>query len=170
MTEKTEMLAEGCSKPMSGRSLELKVPPVVLVLISAALMWGCARAVPRLGSPLPGRPYVASGLTLLGALISLLGVVAFKRAKTTVNPLKPESSSSLVITGLYRVTRNPMYLGFLLILLGWAAYLSNVLSVVMVPAFVLYMTVFQIRPEERALDARFGPAFAAYKAEVRRWI
>jgi protein-S-isoprenylcysteine O-methyltransferase Ste14 len=63
-----------------------------------------------------------------------------------------------------------MYVGFLLILLGWAAHLSNALSVLVIPAFVLYMTVFQILPEERALEARFGPAFAAYKAQVRRWI
>lgn len=164
------MLTDCYPKPMSGRSLELKVPPVALVLISAALMWLGAWAAPRLGSPLPGRRLVAGGLALLGALISILGVVVFRRARTTVNPMKPESSSSLVVAGLYRVTRNPMYLGFLLILLGWAAYLSNALSVLVIPAFVLYLTVFQIRPEERALEARFGPDFAAYKAQVRRWI
>ena len=164
------MLADCYPKPMTFRNLELRVPPVALVLISAALMWLGAWSAPRLGSPFPGRRLIAGGLALLGALISILGVVAFKRARTTVNPMKPESSSSLVAAGIYRVTRNPMYLGFLLILLGWAAYLSNALSVLAIPAFVLYMTVFQIRPEERALDSLFGPEFAAYKAQVRRWI
>lgn len=164
------MLAECYLRPMSLRSLELRVPPVAQVLISAALMWLGAWSVPRLGFPLPGRPFISGAAALLGALISLLGVVAFKRARTTVNPMKPESSSSLVVAGIYRVTRNPMYLGFLLILLGWAAYLSNALSVLAIPAFVLYMIVFQIRPEERALDSLFGPEFAAYKAQVRRWI
>ncbi len=143
---------------------------MALVLISATLMRLAAWSVPRLGSPLPGRDFISCGVALLGALISILGVVAFKRARTTVNPMKPESSSSLVVAGIYRLTRNPMYLGFLLILLGWAAYLSNALSVLAIPAFVLYMTVFQIRPEERALDSLFGPEFAAYKARVRRWI
>ena len=155
---------------MSLPSLELKVPPVALGLICAALMGLAARFVPRLGFSLPGRAFVAGGLALGGALISLLGVVAFRRARTTVNPMKPETSSSLVVVGIYRVTRNPMYLGFLLILLGGAAYCSNVLSLLAIPAFVLYMTVFQIRPEERALDSLFGPEFAAYRTRVRRWI
>ena len=164
------MIADCYPEPMTFRSLELKVPPVALVLISAALMCLGAWSVPQLGSPFPGYRLIAGGLALLGALISIMGVVAFKRARTTVNPMKPEISSSLVVAGIYRVTRNPMYLGFLLILLGWTAYLSNALSVLVIPAFVLYMTVFQIRPEERALDSLFGPEFAAYKAQVRRWI
>ena len=155
---------------MSAQSLELKVPPLALVLITAALMWLGARSVPRLGFPVPGRLYVAGGLALVGALVSILGVVSFKRAKTTVNPMKPESTSSLVVAGIYGVTRNPMYLGFLLLLLGWVAWLSNVLALLPIAGFVIYMTVFQIRPEERALDARFGPEFAAYKERVRRWI
>ena len=155
---------------MSIQGLELKVPPVALGLICAALMGLAARFVPRLGFSLPGRAFIAGGLAFLGAVISLLGVVAFKRARTTVNPMKPETSSSLVVVGIYRLTRNPMYLGFLLILLGGAAYLANALGLLAIPAFVLYMTVFQIRPEERALESRFGADFAAYKTQVRRWI
>lgn len=152
------------------RGLELKIPPLAVVVVTGALMWLGAWAVPKLGFSLPGRAFVAAGTALVGAIICVLGVASFKRAKTTVNPMKPESSSSLVTSGIYRLTRNPMYLGFLLILLGWVAYLSNGLAFVPVPAFVLYMTLFQIRPEERALDARFGPEFAAYKGRVRRWI
>ena len=151
-------------------SLDLKIPPVALVLITAGLMWLGAWSVPKLGFEVPGRNYIAGGMALVGALVSILGVVSFKRAKTTVNPMKPESTSSLVVAGIYRVTRNPMYLGFLLILLGWAAYLSNVLASLPVVGFVVYMTLFQIRPEERALEALFGPEFADYKGRVRRWI
>jgi protein-S-isoprenylcysteine O-methyltransferase Ste14 len=150
--------------------LELKVPPVAVGILTAALMRAAAWAVPRLGFTLPGRPYVAGGVALAGALVAILGVVSFKRAKTTVNPMKPESSSTLVVSGIYRVTRNPMYLGFLLILLGWGAWLSNALSIALVAAFVLYMDLFQIRPEERALESRFGPEFVAYKGRVRRWV
>lgn len=151
-------------------SLELKVPPVVLGLLTAALMGLGAWSVPRLGFPVPGRHYIAGGVALAGAFISILGVVSFKRAKTTVNPMRPETSSSLVVAGIYRVTRNPMYLGFLMILLGGAAWLSNVLALLPIAGFVIYMTVFQIRPEERALEVLFGPEFAAYKERVRRWI
>jgi protein-S-isoprenylcysteine O-methyltransferase Ste14 len=157
-------------KVLNPVSLELKIPPVALVLITAALMWLGAWSVPRLGFPVPGRYYIAGGVALAGAFISILGLVSFKRAKTTVNPMKPESSSSLVVAGIYGVTRNPMYLGFLLILLGWAAWLSNVLALLPIAGFVIYMTVFQIRPEERALDSLFGQEFAAYKGRVRRWI
>lgn len=151
-------------------SLELKIPPVAVGLLAAALMWLGAWSVPRLAFHLPGRIFIAVGVALVGALVSILGVVSFKRAKTTVNPMKPEAASSLVVAGIYRVTRNPMYLGFLLILGGWGAWLSNALAFLPIPLFILYMTVFQIRPEERALEARFGPDFAAYKKQVRRWI
>lgn len=133
-------------------------------------MWLGAREWPRSGFHLPGRPYVAAGFALAGALFALLGVVSFRRAKTTVNPMRPGSASSLVTSGVYRLTRNPMYLGFLLTLLGWAAWLSNAAAFAAVPGFVLYMDCFQIRPEERALRSRFDQEFNAYKARVRRWI
>lgn len=155
---------------MSAQGLELKVPPVALVLITGVLMWLGAWSVPRLGFPMPGRFYVACGMALIGTLVSILSVVSFRRARTTVNPMKPESTSSLVVAGIYGVTRNPMYLGFLLMLLGWGAWLSNVLTLLPVAGFVVYMTIFQIRPEERALEEHFGPDFAAYRNQVRRWI
>ncbi len=110
------------------------------------------------------------GLALLGALTCLAGVVAFRRAKTTVNPMKPDSTSSLVVSGIYGYTRNPMYLGFLLLLMAWAPALSNVLALVLLLAFVLYMTRFQILPEERLLASRFARDYAEYRARVRRWL
>ena len=92
------------------------------------------------------------------------------RARTTINPVKPSSASSLVITGIYRLTRNPMYLGSLFILLGWAVFLANVLAFLLLPGFVLYINRFQIIPEETALSGIFGSEFATYKANVRRWL
>jgi protein-S-isoprenylcysteine O-methyltransferase Ste14 len=109
-------------------------------------------------------------VALLGLCIALSGVVAFRRAGTTINPMKPGSSSSLVEAGIYSVTRNPMYLGVLLLLLAWAIYLANVLTVLFLPGFVWYMGRYQIEPEERALTALFGPEFTAYAARVRRWM
>ena len=150
--------------------LELKVPPLAVVLVTGALMWLGAWMVPGLAFVFPARYAVAASLVVVGALSSLLGVVSFRRAGTTVNPMTPESSSSLVVSGIYKLTRNPMYLGFLLALLGWAIFLSNVVAILFLPAFVLYMNRFQIEPEERALAAIFERAFAAYKESTRRWL
>src|SRR5688572_23441781 len=150
--------------------LDLKVPPVALVILTGVLMGFVAWTAPRFSFVLPARPIVAVGIALAGVVVTLLGVASFRRAKTTVNPMKPETSSSLVVSGIYRRTRNPMYLGFLLILLGWAFWLSNALAFIVLPGFVLYMNRFQIGPEERALASRFGPDFIAYKGRVRRWI
>lgn len=151
-------------------TLELKIPPVAVALITVACMWLAARAVPGFDVPFSGHVLVSGMVAALGGFIALSGVVAFSRAGTTVNPMKPGSSSSLVVTGIYFVTRNPMYLGLLLVLLAWAIYLANVLSVLLLPAFVWYMSRYQIEPEERALTSLFGPEFTAYVARVRRWM
>ena len=96
--------------------------------------------------------------------------MSFRRARTTVNPLKPETSAALVSTGVYSFTRNPMYLGMALALFAWAVYLSSVWSLLGPVLFALYITRFQIVPEERVLDGLFGASFAAYKKRVRRWL
>jgi protein-S-isoprenylcysteine O-methyltransferase Ste14 len=87
-----------------------------------------------------------------------------------MNPTKPSATSSLVTNGVFRFTRNPMYLSLLLYLVAWAVYLANWLALLLVPVFMLYITRFQIKPEERALSAQFGPEYASYKARVRRWL
>jgi len=148
----------------------LKVPPVALAVLVALVMWGASLLVPPVAAPSTVRVASAAVLWLAGAGISLAGVFAFRRAKTSVNPTKPDSVSALVSGGIYRVTRNPMYLGFLLMLLGWAAFLWSIAAAVVAMSFVLYMNRFQIAPEERALAARFGAEFSAYKARVRRWL
>ncbi len=87
-----------------------------------------------------------------------------------MNPIKPGAASSLVSSGVYRFTRNPMYLGLSVTLLGWAVFLSNWLALLAVPVFVLYINRFQIDPEERVLSSLFGAEYAAYKEKVRRWL
>jgi protein-S-isoprenylcysteine O-methyltransferase Ste14 len=151
-------------------NLALKVPPVAVVAIAALLMWAIASFLPALNLHLPGRVPAAIAAELAGFLISVAGVVEFRRARTTVNPLKPDAASSLVAGGIYRMTRNPMYLGFALALLGWGIFLANPASLAMLLVFVGYMNRFQIAPEERALEALFGEAFAVYRSRVRRWL
>lgn len=120
--------------------------------------------------PIPARVVLAIAIALAGVLVILAGIIEFRRARTTVNPMNPGAASSLVVKRVYSLTRNPMYLGFAIILLGWAVFLSHPLSPVVVPGFVAYMNRFQIIPEERALDALFGSEFKAYRARVRRWL
>jgi len=152
------------------RGLELKVVPVAFGAIVAALMWCAASATPALDFRFPAIFPSSASLALLGVVICLSGVVSFRRAKTTVNPTRPESTSSLVVSGIYKYTRNPMYVGFLLLLAGWATFLSNLAPFALLPAFVVYMNHFQIGPEERALGSLFAQEYQAYGARVRRWV
>jgi protein-S-isoprenylcysteine O-methyltransferase Ste14 len=152
------------------RALELKMPPVLLVILAAALMSITAVYAPRVNFQFPFQSTVAWGFGALGIAISALGVLQFKLARTTVNPTKPQSSSALVRTGIYKHTRNPMYLGFVLVLVGWAAGSPNIIGFLILPVFVLFMNRFQIKPEERVLTSIFGKDFKEYCSETRRWI
>src|SRR5262245_32255399 len=152
------------------QSLELKMPPALLVAVFAAAMFGVSIVTPMASFVIPGRMGIAIGLALLSTVITFAGVVAFRANKTTVNPLNPGAASAVVSGGVYRFSRNPMYLGFLLALAAWTIYLSNALAVLFLPAFVAYMNRFQIKAEERALLAKFGSAYSRYMAAVRRWV
>ena len=151
-------------------SLELKVPPVALTIIAAFWIWLGVVFFPELSFQFPLQWTLSGMIGVLGVVVCTLGIVEFKRAETTVNPTRPEKSSSLVKTGIYRHTRNPMYLGFLLLLGAWAGWMGNVISFLALPAFVLYLYRFQIQPEERALTSIFGDEFREYLCNVRRWI
>jgi protein-S-isoprenylcysteine O-methyltransferase Ste14 len=152
------------------RSLELKVPPPAVALVIGILMWLLSLVAPALDFAIPARILVAIILAVVGVGIAIAGVVTFARAKTTVNPTTPQASSSLVSWGIYKVTRNPMYLGLLLELTAWAIFLSNPLPFLLLPVYMLYINRFQILPEERVLTSLFGRDFAAYQSRVRRWI
>ncbi len=152
------------------KALELRVPPVVVTIGMAALMWIVSHVFADFRFAIAGSNWIAIALAVIGALIVLLGVVAFRSAGTTVDPRVPDQSSSLVVHGIYRLTRNPMYVGMLLILCAWGLFLGSTLSYVMLPVFVVYMTRFQIIPEERHMREKFGDAHAQYVSRVRRWI
>jgi protein-S-isoprenylcysteine O-methyltransferase Ste14 len=151
-------------------SLDLKLPPLAVLGFSALLMQFGKMSVPAADFPLVGQPALASALAAVGVAVATAGVIAFRRAKTTVNPLHPEGVSTLVASGVYRMTRNPMYLGMLLVLTAWALFLSNAAAFAGPAFFALYLTRFQIVPEEKILAARFGPDFASYRTQTRRWL
>jgi protein-S-isoprenylcysteine O-methyltransferase Ste14 len=148
----------------------LKIPPVLVSVIFAALMWLVSRSTPGIDLPATLRVVCLVLFATAGAVIGLSAVVSFKKAQTTVNPLTLEACSSLVDSGMFRFTRNPMYLALLLGLAGWALFLGNVYSLALTALFVTYMNRFQIQPEEQALEAVFGEAFIDYQRRVRRWL
>ena len=151
--------------------LELKIPPPLVAASVAALMWLASRAVAEPASIALGLR-ITAGLTigLLGLLVGAVSIVTFARAGTTVNPTRPGDTAVLVTHGIYRLSRNPMYVSLLLYLVGYAAYLAAWPALLGLPLFVLYMNRFQIEPEERILAERFPAAFSAYCEQVRRWI
>jgi len=133
-------------------------------------MWYVAAHTPAVGPMGTAQVAVACLIGVVGLAVILAGVISFRRAKTTVNPLKPETATALVTGGVYRYTRNPMYLGMLIVLLAWAVYLSAPASLLVVVVFWLYIDRLQIRPEEEALVRLFGSTFTDYMSRVRRWL
>ena len=152
------------------RLLELRVPPVVLTLVAALLMWLVARMTPGFEWPGRLRVIVAATLCAGGIAVAIVAVREFRAARTTVNPLQPAAVSSMVRSGIYRHTRNPMYLGLLLVLAAWSVWLASPAAMAVLPVVAVYLDRFQIVPEERALAARFAREFDEYQRSVRRWL
>lgn len=150
--------------------LELKIPPIIIMALIGVIMWFVATLVPQLVLVIPGQVILAAIAGFTSIALILAGAIAFRVAGTTVNPMQPSNTSSLVTRGLYKISRNPMYAGFLLLLLSWALLLSNIVSFAGLPVFVWYMNRFQIIPEEQALIAKFGAEYIAYAKNVRRWL
>jgi protein-S-isoprenylcysteine O-methyltransferase Ste14 len=150
-------------------TLEKKIPPPLVGLLIAALMWGLAAWPPADLLPSGIRVPLAAALAVAGVGFDVLGLVAFRRHRTTVNPLRPERASALVTCGVYRITRNPMYVGLALLLTAWAVHLSALWAFGGPVMFVAYINRFQIAPEERVLEAKFSE-YRAYATRVRRWL
>ncbi len=152
------------------KALELKVPPLPLALGFGVLMWAIDRWLPMQAERSLVRTVIALATLSLAVGILIAAIIGFRKAKTTVDPMHPEAASAIVTAGIYRFTRNPMYLGFLFALISWAVFLGNVFSALMALLFFAYINRFQIAPEERALRARFGTSYERYLGSVRRWI
>lgn len=147
-----------------------RVPPLAVAGIVFVAMWAITRLAPSLAFDFGGRRLAALELLLLAAAIGLAGAGSFRRARTTVNPLQPDRASALVTTGIYRYTRNPMYVAVALALLGWSLFLGHLLALSGAVVFVAWMDRRQIPAEEHALRGLFGASFERYCGEVRRWL
>ena len=152
------------------RGFEHRVPPPVLMLvvgaIMAAVIWEPWPAELSMG----WRWGLARVFLVAAALFAVPAFVSFGRARTSLDPMRVDHASTLVTSGVYRVTRNPMYVSLVLLLCAWAAWLGRPVAVLGPVVFVLVIDRFQIVPEEVALFAKFGSAYADYRRAVRRWI
>jgi protein-S-isoprenylcysteine O-methyltransferase Ste14 len=150
--------------------LEVKIPPPLVAVLVFGAMWGGSSLLPSLLLPHKLRLYASLAIVLLGGFFGLAGIISFYQAGTTINPMKPETASSLVSSGIYRITRNPMYVGLLLDLVAYAVFLSSAWALLGPVAFFFYISRFQVVPEERALEKLFGEEYLSYKLRVRRWL
>jgi len=150
--------------------MRLKVPPVLVFGVTAFLMWIISEYLPKAFLGFSTAMWVIYLVASVGLFFGVLGVVQFASNKTTVNPHKPENSSSVVKNGVYKYTRNPMYLGLLIVLISCAIYFGSGYSLLMIPIFIWYMNTYQIKPEEEMLVQLFGDEYRGYKQKVRRWI
>lgn len=150
--------------------LELKIPPPLVMLLTGLVMWLLTQALPIATVEVPSLKLLSLLGLLAGGILISVSVLIFIKAKTTIEPTRPGRAATLVVNGFNRISRNPMYLGMLLLLLAWALWLGNLLALLGLPAFVLYINRFQIFPEERFLSVKFGRQYQAYCEKVRRWL
>lgn len=150
--------------------LDLKAPPDLVALVVAGLMWLVSRVTPSVALPAAFRAILGVALVASGVWLVVAARAAFARAATTFSPVAPERSARLVTTGIYRFSRNPMYVGMQLILLAFAVWLSDPVTALVALGFAVYIDLFQIRPEEQVLRGRFGSDYDQYMRRVRRWV
>lgn len=148
-------------------ALVLKIPTPLIALLVGVGMWRIALNTPGALLLTVARVGGAAGVSSVGGLFSLAGLVAFHRAKTTVNLMKSEAASSLASSSVHLFTRNPMRVGLILVLIGWAILLAASWSLLGSVVFLVNIWRFQIKPEERVFVGMFGREFAAYRSRVR---
>jgi protein-S-isoprenylcysteine O-methyltransferase Ste14 len=147
-----------------------KIPPPLIAVLIGAAMWGTDRALPLARVEFALRLPVATLLLAAGVLLAAAAIAAFVRAGTTINPLRPARASTLITHGVFRFSRNPIYLADLIILTAGAVWLGNILNILFLLIFLCAIQRFQILPEEQALGRLFGDHYTAYCTQVRRWL
>lgn len=148
----------------------MRIPPVIQFIAAASVAWVVSTTMPVLMFSGMAVNVAASAFSLVGVVFLVSSVRLFSQRDTTINPLDPSKAEHLVVDGLYKVTRNPMYVGLALLLVGWCLYLGTLSAFASVAVFVFAMNELQIKPEERALTDKFGEQYQAYIRRVRRWV
>ncbi len=152
-------------------NLQLKVPPIIVAVLAGLIAWLSSKfpAIEFLNYDFP--LWTERVLIVLGFLIGIAGVVQFAQSKTSINPHSLEKTNVLVSEGIYRFSRNPMYLALLILVIVFGMKIGNLPGIVFGAAFfIVYMNTFQIKPEEEMLAEKFGQDYVEYREKVRRWI
>jgi len=150
--------------------MKVKLPPPLVLLVWVLIMWLLTVITNSWRFTFPAQTLVSAIFLAAGFIITIVAIIGFRAAATTINPMSPEKASSLVTSGIFSFSRNPMYLGMLLVLIAWFFHLGSLLNLAALYLFYLFITRFQIEPEEQALRKLFGDAYDDYCARVRRWI
>ncbi|MEO9484267.1 MAG: isoprenylcysteine carboxylmethyltransferase family protein [Ekhidna sp.] len=150
--------------------MRLKIPPVVILFLSLGIIFGMSYAFPAWVYKFEYQTLLSRIILAMGVLAALSGILSFRMKGTTVDPTKPDKASSLVTAGIYKYTRNPMYLGMALILFGGIIRIGNPSTILGLVFFVWYLTHYQIKPEEEALSELFGKEYEEFCSKVRRWL
>jgi protein-S-isoprenylcysteine O-methyltransferase Ste14 len=151
-------------------ALENRVPPIIVMAVAALVAYLASLQLPLISIDKEISTPLGLMFSLMGVCLIASGAIEFKRHKTTVDPTKPNKATSLVASGIYKLSRNPMYLGIAAFLIAFAFFMQSLLILLSLPLFILYMTRYQIAPEERAMHSLFGEQYQLYKTKVRRWL
>jgi len=147
-----------------------RVPPAIVLLVHFGVAWLLSKYLKSANFSIPGQETIAMLLGIFGCALVIYSMYTLHRANTTVDPIFPEKASSLITTGPFNFSRNPIYLALLIILMAWVIWLGNAVAVLLPVTFVWQLTYFQIKAEEEALTEKFGTVYQEYKLKVRRWI
>ncbi|WP_455376601.1 methyltransferase family protein [Kaarinaea lacus] len=140
------------------------------MIIFATLMFAVSAVIDIWKVKFANQWIVALIMFAIGLALVIISGYQFRKVTTTVDPLSPHQTTTLITTGFYRYSRNPMYIGFFLFLLAWGIFLGSLLSLILLPVFVYLITENQIKPEERILTEKFGSKYQRYLVKVRRWV
>ena len=148
-------------------NLKTKIPPPLITLICILIIYFFEKEFIFFED---WNIYISGFFLLWGLVIIAFAVFKFAKTKTTVDPTKPSKTSSLVISGIYRITRNPMYLGMLFLIISFTFYKLSLAGAIIIPSFIFYINKYQIEPEEYEMRKKFGENFEDYCKKVDRWI
>lgn len=150
--------------------MKIKIPPPVQTAIAMLGMYALDYAMTADTTRINVNILFIVALCLLAGVFLVSALINFRKLKTTINPLQPERATTLAVNGIYKYSRNPMYVGLALLLFSWLLWLGNPYNLILFFAFIIVMNHIQIKPEEEALKVLFGESFNEYCKSVRRWL